>query len=58
MKTIKVDKKLIVDLVKLSEELNNKLESLELASDPEFMASLKKSKEQIKKGEVVEFDDL
>ena len=58
METITIDKKIFIDLVKISEELNDKLESLELANDPEFMESLKKSKEQIKNGDLVEFDNL
>ena len=58
METITIDKKIFIDLVKISEELNDKLESLELANDPKFMESLKKSKEQIKNGDLVEFDDL
>lgn len=58
MDTIKVDRKIILDLAERIEELNDRIESLTLSSDPEFMKSLKKSKEQIKHGELIEFDEL
>lgn len=58
METITIDRKVILDLARSIEDLNDKMESLELSSDPKFMESLRKSKEQIKKGELVEFDDL
>lgn len=58
METIKVDKQILKDLSNMIEEMQLKLESLELASDPQLMGSLKKSKEQIDKGEVIDFDDL
>ena len=58
MDTIKVDRKIIVDLAERIEELNDRIEALTLSSDPEFMKSLKKSKEQIKNGELIEFDEL
>ena len=58
METMTIDKNIILDLNNLVEEMQLKLESLELASDPEIMASLKRSKEQIERGEVIEFDDL
>ena len=58
MEKVIVNKDVIIDLVKLTNEINDRLESLELASNSEIMESLRKSKEQIKKGELVEFDDL
>ena len=58
METITIDKKVFLDLSKGIEEINDKIESLELSSDPEIMESLRKSKEQIKKGEFVSFDEL
>ncbi len=58
METITIDKKVFLDLAKGIEEINDKIESLELSSDPEIMESLRKSKEQIKKGEFVSFDEL
>ena len=47
METISVNKKAVEDLIKLKEEFDSIVESLELASDPELMKSLKRSKEQI-----------
>ena len=58
MEQIKIDKKIIVDLAERIEDINDRIESLMLASDPELMESLKKSKEQIKRGELVDFNDL
>lgn len=58
METVTIDKQIIIDLSRMVEEMQEKLESLELASDPELMESLKKSKEEIAKGEVVDFNDL
>jgi len=58
MESITIDKQVITDLSKMVEELQNKIESLELASNPELMESLKRSKEQIEKGDLVNFDDL
>ena len=58
MDTIKVDRRIILDLAEKIEELNDKIEALTLSSNPEFMKSLKKSKEQIKNGELIEFDEL
>jgi len=58
METITIDKQIISDLAKQISELNDKMETLELISNPEIMKSLKKSKEQIINGELVSFDDL
>lgn len=52
---ITINKEALVDLVKLKEEFNAVVESLELMADTGFMDSYKKSKEQVKKRE---FDDL
>ena len=46
--TIAVNKKAIEDLMRLKEEFDSIVESLELMSDKEFMKSYRKSKEQIK----------
>ena len=58
METITIDKKAIADLIRIKEEFDLIVESIELANNPEVMASLKKSKEQIKKGELVDFNEL
>jgi len=52
--TIVVNRDAILDLVRVKDEFDSIVESLELMSDPEFMASYKKSKEQIEKRN---FDD-
>lgn len=57
-KSITIDRKALIDLIKLREELDLIVESIELASDPELMESLKRSKEQIEKGELVDWDEL
>lgn len=58
METITIDKKMIVDLAKLAEEMQLRIESLELMNDPEVMSSLKKSKEQIKNREFADWNEL
>ncbi len=58
METLNVDKNAIRELASMIEEIHNRIESLELASNPEFMKSLKKSGEEIKNGDIVSFDEL
>ncbi len=48
----------IADLARLTSEINDRVESLELMGDKELMASLKKSKEQIKEREFADWDAL
>ena len=47
--TVTVNKEAIVDLLKIKEGFDAVVESLELMSDKEFMASYNKTKEQIQK---------
>ena len=54
METIQINKKVIIDLVRLKDEFDSVIESLELMSDSKFMDSYKKTKSQIKNRE---FDD-
>lgn len=54
--TISVSKKAILDLVKVKEEFDSIVESLELMSDKVFMNSYKKSKEQIKNREFADWN--
>ena len=54
--TISVSKKAILDLVKVKEEFDSIIESLELMSDKGFMDSYKKSKEQIKNREFADWN--
>ena len=56
--TVEVNKKAILDLIKVKEEFDAIVESLELTSDKEFMDSYKKAGEQIKKREFVNWDEL
>jgi hypothetical protein len=56
--TISVNKQAILDLIKVKDEFDAIVESLELMSDKEFMRSYKKSKEQIKKRDFVDWNEL
>ena len=56
--TINVSKEAILDLVRVKDEFDAIIESLELMSDKEFMNSYKKSKEQIKKREFADWNEL
>ena len=55
---IQVNKQAIVDLVKVREDFDAIVESLELMSDKEFMKSYSKSKEQVKKREFEDWNAL
>lgn len=56
--TITVRKDAIMDLLRVKEEFDAIIESLELMSDKEFMDSYKKSKEQIKKRNFADWNEL
>jgi len=56
--TIQINKQAIQDLVKVKNEFDTIVESLELMSDKEFMKSYEKAKEQIKSREFVDWDEL
>ena len=58
METITVDKRALKHLARLAEEINDRIESLELMQDKEFMESLRKSEEQIKNRDFANWDDL
>ena len=58
METITIDKKAFVELMKLREEFNLIIESIELSNDKEFMESYKRSKEQIKNREFANWDEM
>ena len=58
METVTLDKSAIIDLIKLKEEFDAVVESLELMSNKEFMISFEKAKEQIKKREFAEWNEL
>ncbi|OYT31617.1 hypothetical protein DRJ22_06145 [Candidatus Woesearchaeota archaeon] len=56
--TVNVNKQAILDLVRIKEEFDVIVESLELMGDKEFMDSYKKAKEQIKKKDFVYWNEL
>ncbi len=56
--TVMVNKDAIVDLVRVKDEFDSIVESLELMADPDFMASYKKSRQQVAKREFVDWDAL
>jgi hypothetical protein len=58
METIKVNKQALVDLLRLKDEFELIVESLEIMNNPEIIESLKKSEEQIKKREFADWDEL
>jgi len=58
MEDVCINKKAIADLARLTNEINDRVESLELMSDEKFMTSLKKSKEQVKKKEFADWNAL
>ena len=53
--TVMVNRDAIVDLVRVKEEFDSIIESLELMADSEFMASYKKSKLQVEKREFIDW---
>ncbi len=56
--TIAINRDAIVDLVRVKEEFDSIVESLELMANPKFMNSYQKSREQIKKRDFVDWNDL
>ncbi len=56
--TIQINKQAIQDLVKVKNEFDTIVESLELMSDNEFMQSYEKAKDQIKNKEFVDWNEL
>jgi len=56
--TIAVSKDAIMDLVLVKDRFDSIVESLELMANKEFMSSYKKSKEQVKKRDFVDWNEL
>ena len=56
--TIVVNKKAIFDLVRVKDEFDSIVESLELMANKEFMNSYTISKEQIKKRDFADWNEL
>ena len=58
METVIINKQAIEDLMRIKDDFDNVIESIELMSNKEFMSSYKESIEQIKKREFEKWDDL
>ena len=56
--TVTVGKEALKDLLRVKDEFDTIVESLELMADEEFMNSYQKAKEQIKKREFVDWNAL
>ena len=55
---IMMDQSAILDLVRLTHEINDRVESLELMGDEKFMTSFRKAIEQIKKRDFADWNAL
>ncbi len=58
MERININKSVIIDLLRLKEQFNSVVESIELMSDEGFMESHKRSKEQIANREFANWNEL
>ena len=58
MEKISINKNALVDLVRLKEEFDSVVESIELMNDKKFMESLIISKKQIKNREFSDWNEL
>jgi hypothetical protein len=58
MEEISINRRAIVDLLRIKEEFDAVVESIELMGDKQFMASYKKAKEQVKKKEFTDWNAL
>jgi len=56
--TISVNKKAIIDLVRVKDEFDSIVESMELMADKEFMNSYNTAKEQIKKRDFADWNEI
>ncbi len=56
--TICLSKKAVEDLIRVKDEFDSIVESIELMADKKFMSSYKKAKEQIKNREFVDWNGL
>lgn len=57
-KTIEINAEAFADLMRIKDELDTVVESMELMKDREFMESYKKSKEQIRKRDFADWNEL
>lgn len=58
MEEVCINKSVIADLLRIRDEFDSVVESIELMGDKQFMASYKKSKEQVKKREFADWNAL
>jgi len=58
METVVVNKQVVEDLIKVKDEFDSIVESIELMSNPQFMKSYNRAKDQIKKRDFDEWDKL
>ena len=58
MSGVCINKSEIEDLVRLTKEINDRIESLELMSNKKLMKSFKKAKEQVKKRDFEDWNVL
>ena len=58
MEEVSINKSAIIDLIRIKEEFDSVVESLELMTDKKFMDSFKKAKEQVKKREFSDWNAL
>ena len=58
MTPVTVNKEALNDLIRLKEEFDTVIESLELMANKEFMDSYKKAKEQIKNRDFADWNEL
>lgn len=56
--TVMINRQAIIDLVKVKEDFDSIIESIELMGNKEFMDSYGKSKEQVKRREFVDWNAL
>ena len=56
--TVAVRKEAIADLVRIKDEFDAVIESLELMADTKFMTTYKKAKEQVKKRDFTDWNEL
>ena len=58
MEDVCITKSAIADLSRLTNEINDRVKSLELMGDKKFMKNIKKAKEQVKNREFADWDAL
>ena len=58
MESVTISKQAMEDLIRIKEEFDLVIESLELMSNEEFMISYKKAKEQVKNKEFDSWNEL